>query len=276
MKARSSYVVTMLPLIALGAACAMPADPPPGTSEIPSPPPSFTRENDRTEALIFNGASAWPAEVNSLASALYSHGITYVETSSSELDSMSLDELSNFSVLIFPGGDAATMTESLSKETHARLREAVQKRGTDYLGFCAGAWAAVAPAPAPGHDVAYGFGIVDGPIQSQTSLYKEGREFALTNASFPDGTHRELLWYGGPITPDRPGGVIAKYADGTPAITQIRSGKGFVIVSGLHPFATQAVFEALGLVNPDGTAFDLAWEMLDAVLHQKPMPAFPG
>jgi len=190
------------------------------------------------------------------------------------LDSMPLDELSKYALMIFPGGDAPTITKSLTADTHAKLREAVQKRGVDYLGFCAGAWLAISPAPQPGEDVFYGIGVVAGPIQQQNYLYKEGREFAIAKASFPDGTHRDLLWYGGPITPDIPGGVLAKYPDGTPAITQINSGEGLVIVAGLHPTANLAILNVLGLSDPEAIAPDYAWKLIAAGIHHTPLPAF--
>jgi glutamine amidotransferase-like uncharacterized protein len=224
--------------------------------------------------LIYSGEGSWGSEVESLEAILYSHGTTYQSVNASELDQLSLDQLSAYALIIFPGGDAPTVARNLSRETHARLRAAVQISGISYLGFCAGAWLAVSPAPAPGQDVSYGLGVVDGPIQSPNYLSKQGLEFAIVRAQFPGGRERELLWYGGPITPDLPNGVIAKYPDGTPAITQIHSGNGFVIVSGLHPTATGPILDVLGLSAPEAIAPDFAWALLDSAIRQKELPAF--
>ena len=59
----------------------------------------------------------------------------------------------------------------------------------------------VAPAPKPGKDVSYGLGIVAGPELEYYYLENQGTEIAMTLASFPDGSKRDLLWYGGPVTP---------------------------------------------------------------------------
>ena len=259
-------------LLVLFTACAKPSGSPLGSPQFSAP--FSSPGDDHTEVLIYGGPGSWASEVESLKVILYNHGASYQEVSPAQLNSMSLDELTQSNLIIFPGGDAPTVTLNLSAETHAKLREAVQQRGMSYLGFCAGAWLAVAPAPLPHQDVSYGLGIVDGPVLEPNYLSKEGRHFALSKASFPDGTQRDLLWYGGPITPNVAGGVIAKYPDGSPAISQIWSGKGLVMVSGLHPTATQAILEVLGLINRDAIAPDFAWKMLDGVIHRKPLAAF--
>ncbi len=236
--------------------------------------PSINPGVDRTDVLIYGGIGSWRPEINSLKETLYSNGATYNEVKAPELDRMPLNDLIKYRLLVIPGGDAETVTKHLSPHTHARLREAVQIEGLDYLGFCAGAWLAVAPAPPPGKDVSYGIGFVDGPIQQTNFLYNQGFGFALTTAFFPDGTKRNQLWYGGPITPDVPGGVIAKYSDGTPAISQIWSGKGLVIISGLHPTATKSILTRLGIFDTEAIAPDLAWKILDAGINKKKLSAF--
>jgi glutamine amidotransferase-like uncharacterized protein len=252
--------------------CAKAGDPARAKSDVR--PASSFRGNANGSALIFDGDSIWSSEVDSLATTLQSHQVSYIEVDSKGLDQMSLDQLSSFSLLIVPGGYAPTITASLSAQTHARLREAVQVRGMSYLGFCAGAWLAVAPAPASGQDVVYGVGLVDGPVLQENYLEKQGLEFKIVPADFPGGAKRDLLWYGGPVTPETPGGVVARYPDGTAAITQVRSGQGFVTLSGLHPTATPAILGVLGLSDPDAVAPDLSWQLLDSSLRQSPLPAY--
>jgi glutamine amidotransferase-like uncharacterized protein len=253
--------------------CAMPLGDPPPAAVLQKPPHSHLN-GGQANVLIFAGASSWSAEIDSLAAILLAHGSSYQEVSSEELNQMTLDQIAQYSLLVVPGGDAPTLTNSLTPQTHAALREAVQHRGVSYLGFCAGAWAAISPAPAPGEDAAYGLSIVDGPIQQPNYLDQEGMKFAISRAQFPNKTQRDLLWYGGPITPDSPGGVIARYPDGTPAITQLWSQKGFVIVSGLHPAATPDILSALGLSDGEAVDPDFAWALLDAGIRQIPLPAF--
>ena len=76
-------------------------------------------------------------------------------------------------------------------------------------------------------------------------LENQGTDIAITRELSADVMSRDLLWYGGPVTPDVLGGVIAKYPDGNPAIIQIWSGNGFMTLSGVHPAAPQSIRESL-------------------------------
>lgn len=272
----------VLMMAALAGGCAMPlgeaaskkaqvaADPGPGVSS--------GRNGSQTDVLIWEPPSYWEAEAHQLARITKAHRATYREVSSKELDAMSLDELATYSLLLVPGGDGPTFTASLSKETHARLRAAVQQRGMDYLGFCAGAWIAIAPAPTTSDDdVKYGIGVADGPLQEYNYLSKQGLPYAMSQAIFPGGRRQELLWYGGPITPEQPGAVVARYEDGTAAISQLTSGLGWVIVSGLHPAITKYVLDALDLSQPEyqeAIAPDFAWSLIDSGIHHTRLSAF--
>ena len=241
---------------------------------LPGAPSQPALRSYSTDALVFNGVGAWQDEVTSLESILTSHGANYQEVNSAQLDAMSVDEIAKFGLMIFPGGAGGTMAAGVSAATHANLREAVQVRGVSYIGFCAGSFVAVAPAPAAGQDVSYGFGVVAGPELGYYMLENQGVTAAMTLESFADGTTRDLVWYGGPITPNSPKGVIAKYPTGDPAISEMWSGNGFVILSGVHPAAPQSTRTAFGMTDTDGLDFDLAWTLLSAALNQTVLPAF--
>jgi hypothetical protein len=222
--------------------------------------------------MVFSGSGTWSSEVASIENLLTVNGMTYQDTSSAQLDAMSVDELAQFGMLIFPGGEGGTEAGSVSAQTHANLREAVQVRGVSYLGFCAGSFVAVAPAPAAGQDVSYGFGVVDGPVLNEwTPPDNPNASYEMTTDTFPDGASIELLWYGGPITPNT--GVIAKYPTGDPAISEMWSGAGFVVLSGIHPTASQAILDALG-VSPATPDTALAVQLMNAALHQQTLPTF--
>ncbi len=259
-----------------GAAPAGSVTPPlsdPGQSPT-EPPASDDQRVYFTDVLLFAGSGTWSAEVASLESILKNAGASYRKISSSELNAMSLEEITEYGLLLFPGGSGGTQARSLTSSTHARLRQAVQEEGVSYLGFCAGAFIAVAPAPKPGQDVSYGLGVVDGEILDYYYLEYRGVTAAMTLETFADGSTRDLLWYGGPVTPEVPGGVIARHPDGTPAISQMSSGNGFVILSGPHPAAPQSIRNTFGLVDKDGLDYDLAWKLIDAALRRAPLPAF--
>jgi glutamine amidotransferase-like uncharacterized protein len=223
--------------------------------------------------MLFAGSGTWGTEVSNLENIMDSHGMSYQVVTSAQLNAMSVDQIAQFGLLIFPGGSGGTEADSLTSQTHANLREAVQVRGVSYIGFCAGSFIAQAPAPASGGDVSYGLGVVNGPELDYYYLENQGTDIAMTLLTFADGSTQDILWYGGPVTPSTAGGVIAKYPDGNPAITELWSGKGFVILSGVHPTANQATLSALGVSSTDGTHQDTAYNLLNAALHQQPMPA---
>jgi hypothetical protein len=225
-----------------------------------------------TDAMVFSGDGTWSSEVASIEALMTANGITYKDTNSTELDAMTLDDLAQFGMLVFPGGEGSTEAESVSATTHANLRAAVQTLGVNYLGFCAGSFVAVAPAPAAGQDVTYGFGVVNGPILDEfTPTDNANADYEMTLDTFPDGTSTDILWYGGPITPST--GIIAKYPTGTPAISEMWSGAGFVVLSGIHPTATLAMLDALG-VSPATPDTDFAVKLMKAALNQAPLPTF--
>jgi glutamine amidotransferase-like uncharacterized protein len=240
----------------------------------PALPPSAVRKPFGMDVLLFAGTGTWSSEVSSLESLLRENGASYRKVSSAELNSLSLDELTDYGLLLFPGGLGGTQTASLSSGTRARLRDAVQKEGMSYLGFCAGAFMAVAPAPLPGRDVSYGLGVAVGPVLDYYYLENRGVTAAMTLETFADGRQRDLLWYGGPVTPETPGGVVARYPTGDPAITQLRSGEGFVLISAVHPAAPTSAKSSLGVTDSDGFDGELTWELIDSALRARALPAY--
>ncbi len=228
----------------------------------------------QTDVLIYGGPGSWRAEIEALKRILYDHKATYEVFTPAQMNQMKIEDYDKYKAILFAGGDASVVRSALSSQTHANIREAVQSNGLNYLGFCAGAWIAVAPEAAPGEDVGYGIGVVKGPYLELNFLAKSGQEHTLDLASFPDGRRRNLLWYGGPVTPNISGKVVVKYSDGTPAISQIRSGKGLVVISGLHPAVTKQILDYIHIGNAEAIAPDFAWSLLEAVIKQKSLPTF--
>lgn len=248
-----------------------PATPLPPVPEAPLPPPPPAPEARfySTDALLFAGSGTWAAEVSSLRAILESKGASYQVVSSSELNALTLQELGEFGVLIFPGGSGGTQASSLKSATRERIRQAVQELGVGYTGFCAGAFIAVAPAPAPGRDVIYGLGVVDGPVLDYYELENQGVTASMTLLTLADGSTRDVLWYGGPVTPDRAGDVIARYPNGDAAISQMDSGKGFVVIAGGHPGVPASSKSALGLRDSDGDDFEITWQLIRAAMKHE-------
>lgn len=236
------------------------------------PPDAGTGTGTGTGVLVFAGDGTWGTEVGDLEDLLTAHAVPYQEVTSAQLDAMSVQDMAKFAVIYIPGGEGGTEAADTSSATHANLRAAVQQLGVSYVGFCAGAFVAVAPAPPPGGDVSYGFGVVDGPVLDYYTGPGSDQTYAMTMESYPDGTSENILWYGGPVTPAI--GVVARYPTGDPAISQIRSGNGLVLIGGVHPDLSQGSLDALG-VSPDTPSQDIAWKILNAALTRQPLPTFP-
>ncbi len=231
------------------------------------------------DAMLFEGDGTWSVEVESLADILSSRGASYRRVNTRELNAMALDDMAQFGALIFPGGTGGTQAGNMSSQTIANLRAAVRERGVSWIGFCAGAFIAVAPTPSEGKNPEYGVAIVDGPVLDYYYLEEELNrrgviDAAMTLHTFADGTKRDILWYGGPVVPGGVNRVIAKYPNGDAAISQMWSGNGFVILSAGHPAAPLSVRNSFGLRDSDGTDFDLAWKLLSAAIHQDEFAVF--
>lgn len=237
-------------------------------------PPAKVQRTWQTDVLLFTGDGTWATEVTNLEGIFAANGATYQEVTSAQLNAMTESQLAQFGTLLFPGGDGSTEANSLTAATHELLRTVVQQDGVGYVGFCAGAFIAVAPTPAAGQDVTYGLGIENGALLGYYYLENQGTDIAMTLESFPDGSTKDLLYYGGPVFPNTAGTVVAKYPDGNSAISEMFSGNGYVVLSAVHPTATLTTLSDLGVTSTDGIHQDLAWKLIYAAMHQQPLPTF--
>jgi hypothetical protein len=228
------------------------------TPPVNRPPRSFS-----TDALVFGGTGVWAPELPSVEAILDEKGVTYRTVTSSELNAMSVDELDDYGIIVWPGGNGALQAGSLTAESKAKIRQAVRERGVGFVGFCAGSFLALETMH-----------VVDGPDLEYYFLELQGTPWAMTMNAFADGTKRDLVWYGGPVTPELKGGVVARYPNGQASITETWAGNGFVVLSGPHPAAPQSIRGEFGLSDSDGLDLDLAWTLIEAALQEKMLPAF--
>src|SRR5262249_22805972 len=155
-------------------------------------------------------------------------GLTYVTANSRELNHMSESQLMAYQLMIIPGGNYLSMGNNLTPETATNIHNAVQS-GMNYLGICAGGLLA---GRAPGNgfslasDTRFGFYEV-----VNRGIHKSA--VAITSAGTPAVDH---YWEDGPQFTGW-GAVVGKYPDGTPAVVEGRSGKGWMILCGFHPEA---------------------------------------
>lgn len=226
------------------------------------------------DVLLFNGTGVSTSDWQTTEQILKAQGLSYALANSAQLNAMALDELSGYGVLVVPGGKGGTITANLSVSTRLRVRQAVRDRGMGYVGFCAGAWVAVGPEAQSDATAAYGMAIAKGSV---LPAYYPGDDTSLVAAisevTFADGGRRHLVWWGGPSTPEWKNGVVARYVNGDPAISQIYSGKGYVVIAGPHPEAPQSWRSTAGY-DPDGLDYDIAVAMVRAARERRPLAAF--
>lgn len=227
-----------------------------------------------TDALIFNGTGTSPSDTQSLINIMTSHGLSYRVATSSTLEAMSSDSFRNYRLLVWPGGDSNVMTKGLSATTRGKIRNAVLVNGLNYVGFCAGAWMAVGPPPWRGGSPIWGLSIVNGNYLKQ--YFPEGvtSVAAMVATTFPDGSTRDLVWWGGPYLPSQTGSVIAKYPNGSTAAMETQAGNGYVVLTGLHPEAPQDWRDYIGLVDSDGLDMDFAWSLIESALKRNSLAVF--
>jgi glutamine amidotransferase-like uncharacterized protein len=261
----------MIPLLLLSlvlAACGSP-----GSSA--NLPKDLTKDQDdrggnpvaSTDVLLYNGAGVSTSDWQATEQIIRSRGMSYQLINSSELNSMTLEEISRYGVIVIPGGRGSTITSYLSPESRLNLRRAVQEFGVGYVGFCAGAWVAVGPESDTDQIAGYGLAVAPGEV---LSTYWPGGNTSLTadivTVTFSRGTTRQLVWWGGPSTPDTdsPGSwsVIGRYENGKPALSQAYSGRGLVVIAGPHPEAPTSWWLTAGS-DPDGLDWDLAARMIE-------------
>ena len=88
-----------------------------------------------------------------------------------------------------------------------------------------------------------------------------------------DGLSIDHYWEDGPELTGW-GAVVAAYPDGTPAVVEGQSSKGWVILSGVHPEATEAWRHGMTFTTPARVANDYAGMLIEAALHRTMLPHF--
>jgi glutamine amidotransferase-like uncharacterized protein len=240
----------------------------------PSAPSEAGARTYSTDVLLFNGQGISTSDWQSTESLVKSLGLTYKLVNSAQMNAMSLDQVSDFGLIIVPGGERAGIMSGLSNAAQLNIRQAVRDRGVSYLGFCAGAFAAVGTLAKTNTVSETDLGVIYG--SHLANWWPNGNTSAIAAVvpvKFADGSSRSLVWWGGPATPEWSHGVIGRYSDGKPAISQSWFSKGFVILSGPHPEAPQGWRNTAG-TDPDGLDYVLAKKLITASLERQELPTF--
>jgi glutamine amidotransferase-like uncharacterized protein len=221
--------------------------------------------------LLFTGTGTSSGDVAALETILDNSHLDYSTVNSFQLNWMAESQIAVRRLLIVPGGNFVNMGNSLTAGTTANVRNAV-KGGLNYLGICAGGFLAGRfPASYNSFNlssgVQFGFyfpeedGKVPGPVSELYGFRPEvgpRREIhkAAVRITTPDGPALDQYWESGPRFTGW-GEVVGKYPDGTAAIVEGSIGRGWVILSGVHPEAPESWRRGMVFNTPvsDDTAY---------------------
>jgi len=215
--------------------------------------------------LLFNGTGTSPNDVKAVETILNDRQLDYATVNSRQLNGMSEAQLMAYRLLICPGGNFIDMGNSLTPETTAHIHDAVQG-GLNYLGICAGGFLA---ADGTYKNLNLTSGVRFGFYSAESQGIRKAA-VAITGAGTPTLEH---YWEDGPQLTGW-GAVVGKYPDGTPAIVEGTSSKGWVILSGVHPEAPENWRRDLTFTTPASVDHAYAGTLIDAALHGTSLPHF--
>jgi len=179
--------------------------------------------------LLFNGTGTTSSDVAAVKTILGVNNLTYATANSSQLNAMSETQLRAYKLLIVPGGNSITIGDNLSSATTTKIHNAVTNDGLHYLGICAGGFFG-------GYSIYNGLNLTSGVWFNFYADHNKGINKAAVEVSSPLIGALDQYWQDGPQFTGW-GSVVGKFPDGTPAIVEGTSGKGWVILSGVHPEA---------------------------------------
>ncbi len=215
--------------------------------------------------LLFNGTGTSPNDVAAIETLLDKSRISYSTTSSAQLDAMSPARLRSYHLIIVPGGDFTRIGIGLKQETTAKLRGAVQY-GVNYLGICAGAFFA-------GRTPYNGLNLTSGVQFGFYSAERRGVRKAAVPISGAGTPTLDQYWEDGPQLTGW-GAVVGRYPDGTPAVVQGQSGRGWIILSGVHAEAPESWRGGIDFTTPASVDHVYAVTLIRAALERRPLPHF--
>jgi len=214
--------------------------------------------------LLYVGTGTSSGDVSAVKSLLSSLGLSYATLNSSQLNAMTVSQLSAHKLFLMPGGNAVTIGKYLTKTATSNVRQAIGN-GLHYLGICAGGFFAGKST--------YNRLQMTGVIYNFYKDYFKGIHKDAVNISLSGGTKYDIYWQDGPQLSGW-GYVVAKYPDGTAAITEGKYGSGFAILSGVHPEAPASWRSGMKFTTPLSVDLAYAGTLVQAALAGNLLPHY--
>jgi glutamine amidotransferase-like uncharacterized protein len=225
-----------------------------------------SRKNPMTRplALVYRGPAGCPGCSEAVAELLHSSqwhfDVQYVGPN--EQLKLSAATLQAVTLYAQPGGSGELSQAYWQLKQHAHEIRSFVASGGRYLGICMGGYLA---GRTPGFQLLPGD--TDQFIASRGASVRTAAD-TIVNVYWR-GQLRSMYFQDGPyFLLDRGATgviVLATYTNGKIAALVAPYGKGKVAVSGPHPEATAAWYEASHLVNPEGVHADLGHDLLDSL-----------
>jgi len=216
--------------------------------------------------LLFNGTGTCASCVSAVETILGANNLSYSTANSSQLNGMSETTLKGYKLLIVPGGNSITIGNNLKSSTTTNIHNAVINDGLHYLGICAGGFFG-------GYSTYNGLNLTSGVWFNVYNNYGNGIKKTAVEISSPNSGKLDQYWQDGPQFSGW-GSIVGKYPDSTPAIVEGSSGKGWVILSGVHAEAPASW--RTGMTFTTSVAVDNAYAgtLILAALNRTSLPHY--
>ena len=221
--------------------------------------------NPNAPILLFNGGGTSSNDVLAIESILRANHLDYTTGDSHDLNFATETQLRAHRLLIVPGGNFIRIGNRLTAAATANIRRAVQN-GMNYLGICAGAFLA-------GDLPQTSINLTSGVRFPFYSVVNRGIMKAVVPITFPTMPPSDQYWESGPELSGW-GDVVAHYPDGTPAIAQGAVGKGWVLLSGIHPEAPDSWRRGMKFRTRTADSRAYALTLIRAALAGTPLPHY--
>src|SRR6476659_5468952 len=217
--------------------------------------------------LLFSGNGTSTGDIAAVEHILKDQHLAYSTATSRQLNGMSASQLMTSRLLVLTCSTFSDMAGSLTPGTTANIRDAVRS-GLNYLGICAGAFLA-----GDGRGHYNSVNLTSGVRFGFYSAESRGTRKAAVAISDVNSPSIEHYWEDGPELTGW-GTIVGKYPDGTPAIVEGSSGKGWVILSGVHPEAPDNWRRGMSFSMPASIANAYAGTLIQAALHGTTLPHY--
>ena len=236
----------------------------------PNPAAPVPLKNNLTSiavpVLLYDGTGTSATDVSAVESVLSALNLKYSTANASQLGAMSESKLASYKLFIVPGGNSITIGNNLSHAATTMVHNAVVYDGLHYLGICAGAFFG-------GYSIHNGLNLTNGVWFNFYADEFKGIHKETVTVSFPTRSKMDMYWQDGPQL-SHWGAIISKYPDGTPAMVEGLSGKGWVILSGVHPEAPASWRTGMAFNTTVAADLGYAGTLVTAALNGTALPHY--